>query len=197
MINEEVLADLKSFNWQIIIDFGLSLDDLNDRQWRFIKGLVAELAVEQNAVNGLTYVGRDHCDYEWPCHGITAELKSQLSGPMYLKKNIPGTEQRQLVKQLSIKLNNSHGTNKKTTLDPDTVADVLIVVRNDGAFALAKQTVLERAVHGGDGWEIHLHRDRDLDKIIELSGYVKNQTVYQTNLKQKLTDAIRQAIPTK
>lgn len=197
MIDQEVLADLKSFNWQIIIDFGLSLDDLNDRQWRFIKGLVAELAVEQNAVNGLTYVGRDHCDYEWPHHSITAELKSQLSGPMYLKKNKPGTEQRQLVKQLSIKLNNSHGTNKKTTLDPNTVADILIVVRNDGAFALTKQTVLDHAVHGGDGWEIHLHRDRDLDQIIELSGYVKNQTVYQTNLKQKLTDAIRQAIPTK
>lgn len=194
-MSPEVITDLKKFNWQTIIDFGMSLDDLNDRQWRFIKGLVAELAVEQNAVNGLVYVGEDHKDYDWPHHGLTVELKSQLSGPMYLKKFIPGTQTRQMVKKIAIKLNNSHGTNKKSELPPEHVADLLIVVRNDGAFALTKDTVLQRAKHGGDGFEVLLDRDLDAGKIIELSGYIQQKNHYDTNLKEKLIETIRNSIP--
>lgn len=195
MIDPKILADLKSFNWQKIIDFGISLDDLNDRQWRFAKGMVAELAVEKHAVNGLKYVGRDHCDYEWDHHNIEVELKSQLSGPMYLKSNIPNTKQREFVKSYTIKLNNSNGTNKSNTLDPKSVADVLVVVRNDGAFAIDRETVISNARKGGDGWEVFLDRDVDRDKIYELSGHIQAQNTYDTNLKEKLLEAIRQAIP--
>lgn len=187
-MDTKIFEDLKGFDWQTIIDFGQSLDDLNDRQWRFIKGLVAELTVEKNSVNGLTYVGRDHCDYEWPAHNVTVELKSQLSGPLYGKRG-------EMVKQITVKLNNSNGTNKQESLDPSHVADILVVVRNDGAFALTKDTVLKTAVKGGDGWEIRLHRDTHRDEIHRLTGKVTRQKVYTTNLKEKILDAIRQEIP--
>ena len=183
-MDPKILDDLKGFDWQTIIDFGQSLDDLNDRQWRFIKGLVAELTVEKNAVNGLTYVGRDHCDYEWPAHGITVELKSQLSGPMYTKKG-------SLKSNFTIKLNNSNGTNKKSMLDPNEVADILLVVRNDGCFALEKSDVLSNAKKSGDGFEVHV----SANQITEISGKITNKTKYQTNLKEKIENAIRQEIP--
>ena len=41
-----IIASLKSFDWQKIIDYGNSLADLNDAQLRFIKGLAVEQAVE-------------------------------------------------------------------------------------------------------------------------------------------------------
>lgn len=179
-----ILRDLKQFNWQTIIEYGTALDELNDRQWRFIKGLVAELTVEKHAVNGLTYVGRDHCDYEWPCHGITVELKSQLSGPMYTKKG-------QLKANFTIKLNNSNGTNKRATLNPQDVADVLVVVRSDGAFALDKATVLANSRHGGDGFEVFVLPHQ----ITEISGRITGVTKHTCNLKQDIMHAIRQSIP--
>lgn len=183
-MNNSVLQDLKAFDWQTIIEYGSSLDELNDRQWRFIKGLVAELTVEKHAVNGLTYVGRDHCDYEWPAHNVTVELKSQFSGPMYTKKG-------RLKPNFTIKLNNSNGTNKKATLNPNEVADVLLVVRNDGCFALDKNDVLANARHGGDGFEVYVLANQ----ITEISGKITPQIEHISTLKKDITDAIRRAIP--
>lgn len=187
-MNQEILEALKQFNWQTIIDYGQSLEDLNDRQWRFLKGLVVELTIEKNAVDGLVYVGQDHCDFVWPKYNVTVELKSQLSGPLYGKRG-------GIAKQISIKLNNSNGTNKQIALDPQQVADILIVVRNNGVFALTKDTVLKTAYCGGDGWEVRLDRDLHLSEIYLLSGAVTRHTVYQSKLKEKVLDAIRQEIP--
>ncbi len=183
-MNNVILQDLKAFNWQTIVEYGGALDELNDRQWRFIKGLVAELTVEKHAVNGLKYVGEDHKDYDWPAHNVTVELKSQFSGPMYNKK---GT----LKPNFTIKLNNSNGTNKKATLDPNHVADILVVVRNDGAFALDKATVLANARHGGDGFEVYVLPSQ----IVEISGRIIPVTKHVSTLKQDITNAIRKAIP--
>jgi hypothetical protein len=182
----EIFNDLKGFNWQTIIDFGSGLDDLNDSQWRFLKGLVIELLVEEHGENSLKYVGDKHKDYVWPKHNVDVELKSQMSGSMYLKKG-------QLQKRYGIKLNNSMGTNKKSTLDPSDVADVLIVVRDDGAFAIDKQTILANAKAGGDGFEVSVTSDQ----IVELSGKVHRQTNYNPNLKEAIIEAVRSAIPKK
>ena len=183
-MKQDIIDDLKAFDWQTIVDFGNSLDDLNDSQWRFLKGLVAELTVEEHGEDTLTYVGEKHKDYEWPKHDVDVELKSQLSASMYGKKG-------NLSKHYSVKLNNSMGTNKKTKLDPSEVADVLIVVRNDGAFAIDKQTILDNATPGGDGFEVKVTKDQ----IVEISGKITQQTVYNTNLKKIVIDAIKQATP--
>lgn len=184
MINSDIISALKKFNWQTVIDFGSSLDSLNERQWRFLKGLVVELALEEHSNQNLVYVGQDHKDYDWPANDITVELKSQLSGPMYTKKG-------QLRKNFSIKLNNSNGTNHKDVLDPDQVADILIVVRNDGAFAIDRTVVLQNYRKGGDGFEVVV----TADQITEISGKINSGTKYTNTIKEDVKNVIRNAIP--
>jgi hypothetical protein len=183
-MNQNIVDDLKTFDWQTIIEYGNSLDDLNDSQWRFIKGLAVELATEQCSDGNLIYVGARHKDFDWPKHNITAELKSQLSTGMYNKKG-------RLKKNYSIKLNNSHGTNKQVTIDPADVADVIIVVRDDGAFAIDQATAIRNATSGGDGFEVKVSRD----EIVELTGLVVPDRTFDTNLKEKISNAIRDSLP--
>jgi hypothetical protein len=183
-MKKNVLADLKSFNWDKIIAFGNTLGDLNDQQWRFIKGLVAELIVEKHSgKDGLKYVGALHKDYDWPKYGLTVELKSQLSGSMYTKKG-------ELKKSFGIKLNNSNGTNKKKVLPADQVADLLIVVRDDGAFVLDKETVMKYAVATGDGFDVKVPNA----VVIPLTEKIIVENVESTNLKAIITDAIRKVL---
>lgn len=184
MIDPNILHELKTFNWQTIVEYGLSLDDLNDRQWRFLKGLVAELTVEKHSRNNLVYVGEDHKDFDWPRQGKTVELKSQLSGPMYTKKG-------RLKKNFSIKLNNSNGTNKKDQLDPAEVCDFILIVRNDGAFVIDRQTVLDNAHKTGDGFEVKV----DADQICEISGRIIPVTQYQSTIKEDVINVVRKNIP--
>lgn len=179
-MNQQVLNDLKKFDWNTIIERGNGLDDLNDSQWRFIKGLVVELTIEKYSNDPtLKYVGDVHKDYIWGKHTLSVELKSQLSGGMYGKKG-------SLLKNFSIKLNNSNGTNKKDVLLSSDVADILIVVRNDGAFVIDKQLVLSRAKKGGDGFEVSVSRE----EITEITGKITVNKI-NLNLKEKITNAIK------
>lgn len=183
-MNQITVVDLKLFNWQLITEFGASLDDLNDAQLRFAKGLAIELAVEKHSNNQLIYVGEEHKDFDWNGKPITVELKSQLSASMYTKKGY-------LRKNYTIKLNNSNGTNTKKVLDPSHVADILLVVRNDGTFALDKETVLKYAKAQGDGFEVKV----DSSVITEISGLITVSNSYTPSVKVAIYNAIRAAIP--
>jgi hypothetical protein len=182
-LTPEIVDDLKGFNWDAILEKGNGLEDLNDSQWRFIKGLVAELTVEKFSNDPtFKYVGAVHKDYDWEKHNISVELKSQLSGGMYGKRG-------KLSKNFTIKLNNSNGTNKKATLDSSDVADILIVVRNDGAFVIDKDLVMKRATPGGDGFNVIVSKD----EITELTGRkIVNKS--DLGLKAKLIDAIKNTL---
>jgi hypothetical protein len=103
---------------------------------------------------------------------------------MYNKKG-------RLKKNYSIKLNNSHGTNKQVTIDPADVADVIIVVRDDGAFAIDQATAIRNATSGGDGFEVKVSRD----EIVELTGLVVPDRKFDTNLKEKISNTIRDSLP--
>ena len=184
MIDPNILRELQTFNWQTIVEYGLSLDDLNDRQWRFLKGLVAELTVEKHSQNNLVYVGEDHKDFDWPKTGKTVELKSQLSGPMYTTKG-------RLKKTFTVKLNNSNGTNKKETLDPNEVCDFILVIRSDGAFVIDRQTVIENSHKTGDGFEVKV----SADQITEVSGPIGAVVKYQSTIRENVINVIRQSIP--
>lgn len=183
-MKQEVIDAVKAFDWLGIIGKATRLEDLNDRQWRFIKGLVAELIVEKHSgPNGLVYVGADHKDYYWPHFGLSVELKSGLSGSMYTKKG-------QLKKNFGIKFTNSNGTNKKTKLDASKAADILLVVKNDGAFIVDQATVIRCSKKGGDGFTVVLTRD----DIIEVTGRIAVNNSGNLNLKEKITNAIREVI---
>lgn len=183
MINSNVLQDLKSFDWQTIIDFGNSLDDFNDAQWRFLKGLIIELAVEKHGEPTLQYVGQVHKDFIWGKHGIDIELKSNMTGSMYTKKG-------QLRPNFSIKLNNSMGTNKKALTAQD-VADIVIVTMKNGVFALDRDTILANHTLLGDGVSVRVSSNQ----IILITGPLTQQQQYNTNLKQAIMSAITAAIP--
>ena len=185
-MNQNIIDDLKAFDWQTIIEYGNSLDDLNQGQWRFLKGLVCELITEKFGNGNLVYVGQDHKDFDWPRHNISisVELKSQLSARMYTKKG-------RLRKNYPIKLNNSHGTNEKKKIDAKDVADIIIVVRDDGAFMIDQATAIKHAKPAGDGFNVKVSKD----EIIELSGLVVPDKVYTTNLKEKIMTVIRDSLP--
>lgn len=183
MIDPVIIRELKDFNWQVIIDFGNSLTDLNDAQLRFAKGLAVELAVAEHSNKKLVYVGERHRDFKWPDHNINVELKSIMSSKMYDRKG-------RLKKPTLIRLNNSMGGNK-TTLDPDDVADIIIAVHTDGAYVIDKATVLAMAKHKGDGWTVSVTKDQ----LTEISGRIDKLTQYDTNLADKIRGAIRATIP--
>ena len=183
-LSQEIIDALRKFDWHQIIDKGNKLEDLNDRQWRFIKGLVIELIVERySGQDGLTYVGDMFKDYHWKKYNLNVELKSGLSGSMYGKKG-------NLNKNFLIKLNNSNGTNKKDTLSPDEVADILIVIKNDGAFVVDKNTIIRCSKKTGDGFDLMLNRG----DVIQLTGKLYPNTMNNLNLKEKIMNAIRSVI---
>jgi hypothetical protein len=181
-MNANIINDLKALDWQTIINFGNSLSDLDEAQLRFLKGLVVELTVEK--YSDIKYVGDVHRDFEWKRHSVDIELKSQLSLSMHTKKE-------KLCKTFNIQLSNSYGTNNQDALDLDNVADILIVVRKDGAFVIDRHTVMEHAVKRGDGWFLKIPNT----KINDLTGLIKQQTTYQSTLKQDIINLIKQAIP--
>ena len=186
-MTDEMVAELKSLPWQQIIDYGQSLDDLNGAQYKFLKGLVVELMIEK-ASGELVYVGEAHKDFDWPNHSASLELKSILSKGMYLTKKGVTTLRP---KMTGIILSNSYGQNRKEVLDPGSVADVLLVIMRDGAYAVSKQTVLSNAKYSGDGWTLKPNSE----DIVELSGHILPKTAYQTDLAQKIQDVIRNSLP--
>jgi hypothetical protein len=183
-MNPQVITDIKSWNWQTIIDFGNSLDDFNDAQWRFLKGLIIELTVEKHSNDPtLKYVGQVHKDFVWSKHGLDIELKSNLTGSMYTKKGL-------LRPNFSIKLNNSMGTNKKA-LSAQDVADIILVPMKNGVFALDRATVLANHTLLGDGVSVKVTSAQ----IIPITGPLDQQVAYNNKLKQAIMTAIAGAIP--
>lgn len=184
-MNQTIIDDLKAFDWQKIIDYANSLDDLNGAQLRFLKGLAIETAVEKFSGNDIKYVGEPHRDFVWPKHNdISVELKSVVSHKMYdkhgaIRNNLPG-----------IRLSNSIGTNKSKVLDPNNIADLLLVVLQNGAFAVDKATVLTKAAHSGDGWYLEVTKD----DLVELSGCINKKVDYNTQLAESIRNAIKQSL---
>lgn len=183
-MQNDIIDDLKqNINWRTVLECGNGLDDCNDKQWRFIKGLVIELATAKHSNNMLVYVGEDHKDFNWPLRNLTVELKSQMSAKLYDKKG-------KLKSNFSFRLNNSNGTNKNTILDPNIVADIIIVPRANGVFVIDKATVMQYYKHNGDGFDVIFPNTA----ITEITGFMPVPKV-TLGLKQKILNAIQQAIP--
>lgn len=182
-MDQKFINKCKKINWQKINDVCESLDDLNDSQYRFLKGRFIELLVE-NESNGLfRYVGAKHKDFECDSFKYTVELKSATSQQLYKKDG-------KLRQGNSVILNNSMGTNKKPVLDPNDVADYLIIVKSDGAVLVDKSTVMKNAHSNGDGFVVKLKPN----DVVELSGMLSHKTNYSIGLKSKLDNLLRVVI---
>lgn len=174
-LSDKILREMKQYNWQLLIDLGPSLDDLNDEQWRFLKGLVIELATVKSSDNKMVYVGQKHKDFDWPMFNKTIELKSQMSGSFYKKNGkLRGT--------FSIKLNNSNGSNVKKDLPSEDVCDIILYIKNDGVCIIDKETVLKKAVPTGDGFLLNLGPT----DLIQITGPLKPRKKYDLRLKEKV-----------
>ena len=177
----DVISDLQTIEWEKIVS--IDLEDCNGAQWRFIKGSAVEYAIEKyNGNTDLVYVGDVHKDFDWPSRNMSVEVKSQLSGSMYTKSG-------EIRKTFSVKLNNSNGTNNKDVLLPSDVADIIIVVRNDGVFGIDKDTIIKKAKKTGDGFEVSVNEE----DIIEITGKI-NVPKRKINLKEKLDSVIYESI---
>ena len=182
-INQAIVDDLKKINWQFIIDYSNSLDDLNERQFRFMKGWIIELLVEnQEKDNNLIYLGEDHRDYFWPKHNISAELKSVISGTLY-------TTKAELKGVYNLQYTNSNGTNKDL-LDPNLVCDITIIVKSDGCVIVDKETVLKNLKHNGDGFRLNIPKN----ELVEISGRVEVKTKYDLDFKTLFQKVIKESI---
>jgi hypothetical protein len=179
---QQIINDLKKYDWQFIINFGNSLEELNDRQLRFLKGFVCEELIAMQD-SSLICVREDHKDFDWPKHNTTIELKSQLSQSMY-KKN--GKSRKTFI----VKFTNSNGTNNKDMLEPELICDITIVLRNDGCFLVDKETVIRNLHKTGDGFDLKIN----LNDIKEISGYVVANNKYNVDLNNALQTAVRGAI---
>jgi len=182
---KDIVDAFRKFDWQDIITKSNKLEDLNDRQWRFLKGLTIELIVEKHSgIDGLTYVGEDHKDYDWSRFNVTVELKSGLSGSMYGRKGLINSK-------FNIKFNNSNGTNNKSKLEVGEVADYLLVIKNDGAFIVDRETIIRCSRKSGDGFSVILSRT----DITEITGKITiNSSSNNLNLKERIINAIREVI---
>ncbi len=180
----EIIASLKLFDWQTIIDFSNSLDDFDDGQWRFQKGFIVEKTMEKHSNEPtLKYVGEVHKDFVWSRYGVDIELKSNMSKTMYTKKG-------KYCKNYSIRLNNSMGTNNRA-LSAQDVADIIIVVKSDGAFALDRATILANHTSMGDGVIVKV----TADQIVPITGPISQKTVYNNTLKSSIMHTIERGIP--
>lgn len=171
----------KTIDWQHINNVCDSLDDLNDSQYRFLKGRFIELLIEHNSDGVLEFVGEKHKDFNCKKFNCTIELKSEVSNSLYNKKSMRPNFQ--------VIFNNSMGTNKSTT-DPDHVTDYLIIVKKDGAVLVDKKTILENVVHNGDGCVLKLQPQ----KVTELSGKVAPNKKYVLNIKQQVDLLLKETI---
>jgi hypothetical protein len=182
-MTKKFVSDCKSIDWQKVIDICESLDDLNDSQFRFLKGRFIELVVENQSNGLLKYVGNKHQDYICERYNLKVELKSVTSQQLYKKD-------KTLRKSNTIILNNSMGTNSKNALDPKDVADYLIVVKSDGAVLVDKQTILDNATSNGDGFIVKLEPEH----VVELSGMLGNSVKYNIKIKDKVDTLLKAVI---
>lgn len=171
----------KTVDWQAINNVCNSLDDLNDSQYRFLKGRFIELLVEHYSKGFLEFVGEKHKDFNCNQYNCTIELKSEVSNSLYNKKSMRPN--------FSVIFNNSMGTNK-VAIDPDHVTDYLIIIKKDGVILVDKKTILENVKSNGDGFVLKLQPN----KVIELSGKLSPNKKYELNIKKKVDLLLKETI---
>lgn len=107
---------------------------LNDSQFRFLKGRVMEEGLAICSNNTLKYVGHteDGCDFiMWRMEDTRIEMKFDAEGIF--------TPKDKLRKTITVKLMNSHGSNTRKGL-PVNYADFLIVASTRGVVLIPKST---------------------------------------------------------
>lgn len=169
---DESLKILKEINWQKFHKLCKSIgNELNGRQWRFLKAVFLENAVAKYSNNMLTYVG----DTEEGCDLKISSLDNLKIEMKYVEGCLFNTNKLTLNKETKeIKLLNSNGTNTHLNL-PDTYSDYLLIVDLNGAALISKNELRKYVKSKGDSLVAKIPTDKlkiifnpsDIDKNIE------------------------------
>ena len=144
----QLLQLLKTIiNWQRFHNLCWFIgNNLNDRQWRFLKGVFVEMAVANYSNGELTYVG----DLEEGCDFIVNKLNIRIEMKYVVGCIFSGNNLCQKKMTSEIKLMNSNGTNTHAGL-PDKYADYLLIVDLNGAGLISKENLIKYIKICGDG----------------------------------------------
>lgn len=178
---KDFVSFTKNINWQKLVNVAASLDDLNDAQYRFIKGRFIELMLESFSDNVFVFVGEKHKDHICKKFKCTIELKSELSTQLYTQKG--------LRKTITVRFNNSMGTNSTTTQE-NHITDYLIIVKKDGAVLLEKKNIIKSLRHKGDGFIL----EAKPSDVIELSGKLAVNKTYNLGIRDKIDSILKSTI---
>lgn len=181
-MNEKFIKQVKAFKWQRVIDFGYCLSAFGVPEFRFLKGKILEMMVEDESKGLLENKATIHRDFNCPKFGLTVEMKSIMTFYAYKKRG------GGIKKTITVKLTNSNGENKKD-LTLDDLADVLLIVAADGSFAVSKETTLKYLVKDKDGYLCKLPGT----ELTEISGPLKHN-IKEISLMGEILGAIHQSI---
>lgn len=177
-IDIEVISQLKSWDWDFIIDFGFNkISHLKGGQLNAVRGTYMEeiILLEDDQ---LELLREDHKDFYWHRFKLTAELKTQFSQSMY---NKGGRLKDSYTVQLAT-MRSKRKINKS-----NQICDIILVLRNDGAFIIPKHVAAQNIKQ----------KDKKVDiivgpkDIIEISGIKSLSKVKQP---KDINDVVRDFI---
>ena len=181
----------KEVNWTKFVNLVTSIGpQFNDAQWRFLKAVVFEKAVEAFSEKKLVYVAQVGCDFIIPSlNNAKVEMKYKEDVLYTEKSRVPRKNAQ------SITLMNSKGTNVHTGL-PDEYADFILIVGRRGAAIVDKPTIGNYIKINGDSITAVIPTDKM--SFIFTPDTVTAATDIQSggaiNLKQTILDAISDAL---
>jgi hypothetical protein len=164
-LDKDVQAQLKSWDWDYIIDFGYNtVSHLRGGQMNFLRGTLMEQLISRQDTQ-LECVREDHKDFEWHRFNLTVELKSQFNQSMYNKGG-------RLKDSYKVNLCNMRSLKKITK---NQICDLVLVLRKDGAFIITRDMAFQNHRQIGKQVDIIVGPNQ----IIEISGYKSLSSVQQ------------------
>jgi hypothetical protein len=164
-LDKDVQAQLKSWDWDYIIDFGYNtVSHLRGGQMNFLRGTLMEQLISRQDTQ-LECVREDHKDFEWHRFNLTVELKSQFNQSMYNKGG-------RLKDSYKVNLCNMRSLKKITK---NQICDLVLVLRKDGAFVITRDIAFQNYRQIGKQVDIIVGPNQ----IIEISGYKSLSSVQQ------------------
>jgi hypothetical protein len=181
----------KEVNWTKFVNLVTSIGpQFNDAQWRFLKAIVFEKAVEAFSEKKLVYVSQVGCDFIIPSlNNAKVEMKYTEDVLYTEKSRIPRKNAQ------SITLMNSKGTNSHTGL-PDEYADFILIVGRRGAAIVDKPTISSYIKINGDSITATIPTDKMTfiftpDTVTATPDIQSDGAI---NLRQTILDAISDAL---
>lgn len=172
----EVISKLKSFDWDFIIDFGYNkVNHITGNQFNFWRGTLMEQVIATQDKQ-IKFVGGDenHKDFNWERFGITLELKSLLKKQMYTRRG---------ALKPSLKLNLTNLRSPRALTESE-ICDIILVIMQDGAFAIPKHIAFQNQIQKGNKIDIEVPSKY----LIEISG---RKSLTSVNQKIDINDMIR------